>query len=652
MNGRTLSILIVALIAGILIGRLPFVGPLYASLPFLFASGCFLISILLSRKQRFGNHNWLNDLSASALFLGVGIFGCTLSKPSTTIFSKGEYSFSGSVSDYCPMSYGDKLLIDLEDLNLIVNDSVIPVNPRNLKAYIFMTDATTISYGSRISGYADLEPVDCPSNYRNDDYVDYLHQKGIYLRGFTDAAKCSITPHGSFSSFFRNLRDDMEAGIESTTLSTAAKSFLISFLLGDKTYINNDDRLTFTDAGVAHIFAVSGLHVSLVSLLIISLLSPFFFGKTRFWKYIIALPIVWLYIVLVGFSPSTLRAGIMLSLAFIAFSMERRHDALKSLGWSVLLILAFLPSALFDIGFQLSVLCVGSLILIAGPLNFMDHRSHSILFRVVSVILVTLTATFSSWLVCAFYFHRFSLMFLPLNLIAVPLIPVFISLSLIYLLFFYFGIDITFIGRIIDSAYYFFSKGASFITSFSTSFENIHPHFSTVALWIIGLISLAWLLCKSKARLKKLWVPCLFFITAFVSLFVIPVSLPEGFILQKNSDLPQIISYSHGKETKLSIPEGDAVEVEINGKKLLALKKAGLSEPLCNRIRSADIVLLCKGCKDLPSGLEELLAPDCMIVTHPSLHWRHERKIIQSAHEKNMTLHSLRYDGPLHVFED
>ena len=653
MSGKILSLGIVSLIAGILIGRLPFINEWYSIIPTIIAIGAFLISSYLSKRNPFHNINWINNFIAISLFFGIGLFSSSVSKPANIDFSKGEYAFSGLVKDYTPTSYGDKLLIELKELNLIENSTSYPIDIKNINALITIKDATNINYGNTISGYGNLQPVEWPSNYRNDDYIRYLKLKGICLTGFTDASKCVfINSHHSFNSFFLSLRDNLEAKIESTPLSHDTKSFMISILLGDKSYINKTERITFTDAGIAHIFAVSGLHVSLISMIFLTILSFFFFGRTRIWKFIIILPIVWFYIFLVGFSPSTCRAGIMLTLAFSAVALQRKHSAMKALGWSIILILSFMPNALFDIGLQLSVLCVGSLILIAEPLNFINHRAHPKLFPIVSIVLVTLVSTFSSWLICAFYFHRFSLMFLPLNLIIIPILPFFISISLLYFILYYCSLDLHFLGNFIDYLYSIFSKGVSIITSLSTPFENLHPHYVSVICWIIGLIILSYVLKQSKTRLVRLWLPTLFFIIAITTLFIIPVNLPNGFIIQKATKTQSVMIYNNDFEYEFVLPHGNIVSTKINGKRLIAVRTSDLSQYAYQNIKDADYILICKGCKELPEQMESFISHNCLIVTHPSLHWRNERNIIESAKEKRMNLHSLRYDGPLHVFED
>ncbi|MCH5217242.1 MAG: ComEC/Rec2 family competence protein [Muribaculaceae bacterium] len=643
MPGKTLSLILMALIGGILIGRLPEV-PLWGSLfPLGVALGLFLFSRFLLRKNPFRSISLFNEGVAGLLFGAIGIFSAALGRPASTEFPKGEYNFSGKVKDYSVTTSGDRLLLALSSLS----DGTRQFDVRNVNALITLTDATDVDYGNTVSGRATLAPADLPANYLNDDYVKYLHSKGIFLTGFVSAADCHVT--ASPKTSFRHYRYFLERQIENAPLASDTKNFLVSVLLGDKAYITADDRLTFSDAGISHIFAVSGLHVSMVGMFVLGGLSLLFHGRLRRWKFLLCLPLVWGYVLMVGASPATCRAAIMLSIGMAALFLQRKNDALKALGWSAVLILAFYPAALFDIGFQLSVVCVGALILIAQPLNFIDHRRHPRLYTAVGVCLVTLTATFSSWILCAYYFHRFSLMFLPLNLIAVPLLPFFLMLAVLYLVLFHLGLPVMFLGKIIDEIYAGFRHLCSVVSSSSTAVENFHPGGVSVWLWLAGLVLLAYMLNRPHP-LRRLWQPVSLFGVSLLSLMLFPASTPSGFIIQKNSSEQSLMHYSDGLEARYVMPPGASSRLTLNGLSLLSLRSEVLSEATMNALRSADVILIGDGCRKLPRQLANLVKDGAVVATHPTLHWSYERKMLAEAESLGLRIHSIRYDGPLHFF--
>lgn len=647
MKGWTLVLIIASLVAGILAGRLLSLPMIWTLLPIALAIGIFIFSILKSKKNPLAPTSTANLIAASLLIAGIGLYGSALSAPSQLHVTEGLFGFEGTVEDYQTTNFGDKLLVNLR---VLTDREGHRYKPRNYKALITLKDATNATYGSTITGTAELRPIDAPANYRNDDYTGFLRSKGIFLTGYADGYKCNVLPgHLSVTGWFQNLRNRIERYIESSSLAPDTKGFLISFLLGDKSYISSEERMAFSDAGIAHIFAVSGFHVSLVAMFVLGLLSIFFFGNNKRWRFLFCIPAVWLYILLVGASPATCRAGAMLTIGMAALFLQRKNDPLKALGWAVLLILAFSPTALFDVGFQLSVVCVGSLLLIAQPLNFINHRQHPFLFKIVGVVLVTLTATFAGWLICAFYFHRFSLMFLPLNLLAVPLLPIYILISVFYLISFGIGLDMPQLAGLCDYLFSIFQKAVDYVNSLSAAWENLHPGALSVALWIAGLAAMGLVLQRRK-HLCRLWIPASFFALSTAGIFVFGEKLPDGFILQKNNKEASVMIYDRGHESRLIIPEYASVAADISGMKIVSLRNSDLSQATIRQIADADFVMICSGCNSLPAHLKQLGNFKGKIITHPTLHWRYERKILAEARTLNLPIHSLRYDGPYHHF--
>lgn len=640
-----------SLIAGILLSDF-FNLPSLSSVPFLGASLlAYLWAAVRRKRYAMASASKYNIACASMLLTGVGIFTSSIYRPELHGFSDGTYAFTGRVIDYTPTGTGDRTLMEIKSMTPVKPSAAShSVTCRNVKAMVTVSDVSKISYGDLISGCADFTSIDTKGNVRNDDYVAYQKSKGILLKGYTvDDSEINILARGGgVIPFFRNMRQSVEILIEKTNLSVSAKAFLISVGLGDRSYMPEDDRQVFIDGGVAHIFAVSGMHVGMAAAFILLVLSLFFFDGRRRWKFIIALPLVWFYILLTGASPATLRAGLMLSIGLSALFLQRRNSPMMALGWTVLIILAFMPGALFDVGFQLSVVCVGSLILLVRPLNFVDHRGHPRLHLCISIVLVTLVATFSSWALCAFYFHRLSLMFLPANILAVPLLPFYLGFSMLYVVLCALGLNIVIFADALSWIYQAFIKYVDFFNSISLPVENIHIGWPVVILWLSGIVALG--ITLSNGRLKRLWIPVSLFATA---LLVLPLSsgniIPDGFIIQKRSDAMAIMTYDKGRDNLLTFPSNAISSVEINGQKILIIDRNPADCIDSLSLESADFILLASGIgKNLPDTHDAILPrlkPTCRVVIHPSVHWRYEKKL--TSHPR---LHSLRYDGPLHAF--
>lgn len=654
MGWKSLIWVLAGLTFGILTSRWITLPAWALCLPFIVTALLFLLSIYATRRNPFYTNTLLHNITASTLFFGIGALNTYVQKPVCNGLEKDDYIISGEILDYTPTSAGDKLLVNITSIKPANTQSKGPNRTpvlRNVKAHITFRDATTLGYGDQLSGKVSLQPSDTPGNYYNQDYTDFLASHGILLTGFTDGSKCRVSS-GSFSlkAFMLGNRDRLEAFIENTGLKTETKNFLISVLLGDKSYIGKNERIAFTDAGVSHIFAVSGFHVAMISFFLIALLSLIFRGRLRKWKYVASILLIWLYILMVGAYPSTCRAGIMISIAMAALFLQRKNMPIMALGWAVILILTFAPLSLFDLGFQLSVVCVGALIILVEPLNFIDHRSHPRLFKLVSLTLVSLIASLATLMICAYYFHEFSLMFLPLNLLAVPLLPVFAALSIIYLSFSALGLEILPLGDLIDFLFSCLHDSANLISATGAKLSHLHPNGLTVFLWLLAIVGLGIVLRLNKP-LRKLWIPgaaAAFSVALFILLPKVP---PTGFIIQKNASSTAVITYRDGREDQTSFPHSATSAANINGREIMAIGTEKLSSEIINQLRKADVVVLHKGIKSLAPELYENLKEGAILVTHPSLHWRYERKILAEAGIQNLTVHSIRYDGPFHLFD-
>lgn len=222
------------------------------------------------------------------------------------------------------------------------------------------------------------------------------------------------------------------AFIDRSGLGGQTKGFLRTLLTGDSRGVDLRSRAALADGGVGHMLALSGMHVGVVTALCMFLLWPL--RCCGWWKLqtLLSLCGVWAFVAMCG-SVSSLRAGLMLTFCCVAMISERRRDTSNALAASALVILLLSPSALTDAGFQLSFLSVAALVAFCGPLNPVSRRDHPLTFKVFGIFLIPLVAVGATWIVGAWYFGRVPVAFLPLNLVAVPLLAPYMLMAVVYL---------------------------------------------------------------------------------------------------------------------------------------------------------------------------------------------------------------------------
>ncbi|MBO5852055.1 MAG: ComEC/Rec2 family competence protein, partial [Clostridia bacterium] len=143
--------------------------------------------------------------------------------------------------------------------------------------------------------------------------------------------------------------------------------FIFALLTGDTNFVSDITLTRFRDVGVAHIFAVSGLHIGFLYGFVTLILKPV--KIKAFIKYIITLIILFLYVIFCGLTPSCLRAFIIIAVSNFARSFGFKNDKLSSVFFSMFIVLSINSSDLFNIGFHLSFVACLSLIFLTPKIE-------------------------------------------------------------------------------------------------------------------------------------------------------------------------------------------------------------------------------------------------------------------------------------------
>lgn len=203
-----------------------------------------------------------------------------------------------------------------------------------------------------------------------------------------------------------------------------AQGLLQAMLLGDEVNLDPDLRDTFSGTGVVHIIAISGGNVMMFFVLIGGALSWIRHKKYSWISYVAALPLVWLYVVMAGASPSAMRAAVMFSLLAVGFVFNKNNNPLNQLLGTAFVLLCAHPQWLWAIGFQLSFVAVLSLIIFYNPLHklYVPQSSLRPVLWIKQKLWGVLCASMAAEILVAplvvYYFHNFPAWFLVANVAA------------------------------------------------------------------------------------------------------------------------------------------------------------------------------------------------------------------------------------------
>jgi competence protein ComEC len=287
---------------------------------------------------------------------------------------------------------------------------------------------TDVRYGDHVQVYGELAT---PPEFADFSYKEYLARQGIHslIRTFGNVRILERDQGNPFFAALYAFRDRALAAVYAIFPDPAA-ALLAGILLGVESGIPRDLSDAFSTTNTAHIIAISGFNIAIIAGILAQLARRVFGARGATLVVILGLAT---YTLLVGASASVVRAAIMGSLTVIALHYNRQNDALNALGVSALLMTAWNPFTLFDIGFQLSFLATVGLVLYATSLTtwfeknlarvLPNERAKQIATALGDSLIVTLAAQITTTPLIIFVFHRLSLVGLVANLLVLPAQP-------------------------------------------------------------------------------------------------------------------------------------------------------------------------------------------------------------------------------------
>lgn len=219
-----------------------------------------------------------------------------------------------------------------------------------------------------------------------------------------------------------------------SVLSGEEGEILAAMILGETEGISTALRTQYSRAGIAHLMAVSGLHLSILTGVVNAVLAALRISRRK--RSMIGILFVALFMGLAGFSYSVTRAGIMMILVLCAGLFGRDTDTLTSLGAAVILILLGNPYSAYNIGLLLSYLATMSIAVFSSPMfdwlcNHLVSKppqkiflSHKVMYALLQTVSVTISASILTMPLVAYLFGQISLIAPLVNLILSPIIPV------------------------------------------------------------------------------------------------------------------------------------------------------------------------------------------------------------------------------------
>ena len=204
-------------------------------------------------------------------------------------------------------------------------------------------------------------------------------------------------------------------------------AFACALLLGETDGLDYETDTAFKVSGIRHVVAVSGLHVTILFSLVY-----FITGRRKWISALVGIPVLVLFAAVAGFSPSITRACIMHSLMILGMLFDKEYDPPTALSFAVLCMMLVNPWVVTNVGFQLSVCCMGGILLFSERIKqfLMDikrlgrykGRRKKLASWFSTSVAVSLSAVILTTPLCALYFGMVSLVGVVTNLLTLWII--------------------------------------------------------------------------------------------------------------------------------------------------------------------------------------------------------------------------------------
>jgi len=259
-------------------------------------------------------------------------------------------------------------------------------------------------YGSRIKISGTLSTPSNNTIPNTFNYRKYLYYHNIFY--ICNASEISI------DNDTINLLYKIKNYVIDRINSYKIKDYLLTFIIGDKSLLENETLDTYRTNGITHLFSVSGMHIGLFNATILLLLKKVNISTKK--RYLITISFIWFYAFLTGFTKSILRAGLLFSILSINKLFKLEMKSIYCLVITGVILCIFNPFITMDIGFIYSFLTTFVLMFASEALK--KHK----------IIGTSLIAFFASLPITINNFYEINFLSIVLNVIFVPLVSIII----------------------------------------------------------------------------------------------------------------------------------------------------------------------------------------------------------------------------------
>jgi competence protein ComEC len=407
-----------------------------------------------------------------------------------------------------------------------------------------------LDYGSRLVFRKTLQPIKNRGNPGGFNYERYCLFEGIsfqvYLR-LTDFTTIKKKEKSAFQSFIFNCRNWTLGTIKKYIPGKKEQGLAEALIIGYKFDLDKDLVQAYSNTGVIHVIAISGMHLGLIYWILLIITRPLKNIRSVSWlRLILIISGLWLFAITAGAQPSIVRSALMFSCLATGQAIAHKTSIYNTLSFSAFMLLCYNPFWLWDAGFQLSYAAVTSIVLFFKPVYNLFYFKNRLLDFTWQLLAVTLSAQLLTLPLSLYHFHQFPNFFLFTNIVAVPLSSLILIGGILLLFVQFFQFPAMLLGKGLAIM-------IGFLNSYIERFNNLHLavsdklfiNFEQCLLLTITISGLClWLMEKKKILL---W-------TSLISLLIFSVFRTISFFEAVNRR--ELVVYNISKMSAMELVEG------------------------------------------------------------------------------------------------
>jgi competence protein ComEC len=316
-----------------------------------------------------------------------------------------------------------KTILKVKDV--VTDDGAFKCTGNILTYFRKDSSAAYPKYGQTILFAGMPGEIEGPKNPGAFNYRKYMASANVYHQVFLNKGQWYISNapvKWTLKSQTQGIREIFLKILQQNGLAGQEYAVAAALILGQEDNLDAETYRQYAGAGVMHILNVSGLHVGIVYMVLNFLLG--FMNRNRkaiIIKTLITFAVIWFYAMITGFSPSVARAATMFSIVLLAVLVNRKSHIINSLAFSALILLAYNPYYLLNIGFQLSYIAVAGIVFLYDWIYQRLTPVTLIGDKIWQIVAVSIAAQVATIPISLFYFHQFPSYFIAANIVAIPL---------------------------------------------------------------------------------------------------------------------------------------------------------------------------------------------------------------------------------------